>query len=88
MLNIFHKLCVLFDFVWSTLEIWKFCHSSLISCSISLYTAFPFLFLIFFCLISVSFILIEFVYKPLFFADEEELTEKKENSVIELTDSP
>lgn len=45
-------------------------------------------FLIFFSLISVSFILIEFVYKPLFFADEEELTEKKENSVIELTDSP
>lgn len=88
MLNIFHKLCVLFNYDWSALEIWKFYHSSLISCSISLYIAFSFLFLIFFSFIRVSFILIEFVYKPLFFADEEELTEKKENSVIELTDSP
>lgn len=40
------------------------------------------------CLLSVSFNLIEFVYKPFFFADEEELMEKKEASVIELTDSP
>lgn len=54
-------------------------------------SVFPFIFhylFFFICLLSVSFILIEFVYKPFFFADEEELMEKKETSVIELTDSP
>lgn len=63
--------------------------NAVFSCSLLLLFLFIFHYLFFFiCLLSVSFILIEFVYKPFFFADEEELMEKKETSVIELTDSP